>query len=116
MIKNTRKPFKPDVIYMKILCLMSQGYSQKATADLLGIKPPAVRWRVGNLIEKLGLNHRYQMMYAYGSYLANHPGKALLAKCAEGRLPNPPKQHCQNCPKGNPVQELKEFVESLCGK
>ena len=101
---------------LKVLHLLASGLTQDEIAEKLKITASNLRHRITQLKLKLGVTSTEQLMFEFGKY-------KLYQEATTPRPPYPHKlfrsiemQHCLNCPKNKPVQDLKEYIKSICGK
>jgi hypothetical protein len=76
----------------------------KITADTM-------RKRVAKLRQNAGVATNIQLLYVYCMYKNRMAAISPVAKLPHSLLRSAEMQHCLGCPKGQPVKQLKKFVE-----
>jgi len=72
MLGLTTIPFIPTADGMKILLLLSQGFTQSEIAIEFKIEYPAMRQRITQLKINMGAASNEQLMYEYDKYKERH--------------------------------------------
>ena len=75
MFGLTTIPYKPDTDGLRILLMLSKGYTQREIARLFKITYANLRQRIARLKLNIGASTNEQMLFEYGKYLQKQEDK-----------------------------------------